>query len=101
MTEETQPNGGEPKDESKKGAAAKKAVAKKGDTLWGVLKTPTGSHTLGEHTFVAMVPTLTPASVKELACSETTPVEFFDDEEAAAKAVKKLKDRFDRKPLVG
>jgi hypothetical protein len=66
--------------------------------LYAVLQVPTGSLTLGDHTIFALQVTPVPEAVRALACPEHTPVEFFSDEDAAKKAVKKLQDRIERKP---
>ncbi len=101
MPEEDKKNAPAAETTSDQASSSSKAKTKKliADILWGVLQFVSGSHTLGEHTFTPLTPVPVPVEAKTLACTETTPVKFFETEEAALAHVKKLKERFDRKPI--
>ncbi len=62
--------------------------------VYGVYQFETGSYTLGEHRFPPLKAIPVAAGVKGLACDETSPVKFYDTEEAAKEAIGKLRAKF-------
>lgn len=77
-----------------------KAVKGKSSKIFGVYQLEMGSYTLGEFRFPPCKAVACDAATKESACEETSPVKFFDTEEAANAEAARLKAKFElkRKP---
>jgi hypothetical protein len=73
------------------------AVAKKRKGPFGVYQLPSGSYTLGEFRFTPFRAIPCDEATKALACEDSSPVKFFDDEAAATDAAGKLKAKADAK----
>ena len=99
MPEDLNPNPAPLEDDAPKKHGKGAATAVKANVCYAVLTLAVGSFTLGEHTIYAQQVIPVPTAVKALACKDTSPVEFFSDEEAAKKAVEKVKARYERKPI--
>lgn len=78
--------------------ARNKSDATPTNQIFGVYQKPVGSYTVDGNRFTPLAAVACDETVKDAACSETSPVKFFESEDAAGKEIERLKAVFAAQP---